>query len=106
MRRVDFEVDGLSVDALVVSCYPRRLGFDFASDLGEVVELPPWDVEEFSPFLLASDTCWRVWDVHFVALVLISLAGKVDELQNKWPPGNDATTSGEEVSADDVLEYR
>jgi hypothetical protein len=107
MRRIDLEVNGLSVDALVVSCYPGGLVLDLAPDLGEVVVSPPWDVEKLSPFLLSCNTCWSVGNVHFVFVVgIFAFAGKVDELKDERPPSNNATTSGEEVSADNVLEYR
>lgn len=107
MRRIHLEVNGLSVDALVVSCYPRRLVLDLAPDLGEVVVSPPWDVEKLAPFLLSRDACWCVGDVHFVFVVgVFAFAGKVDELKDERPPGDNATASGEEVSADNVLEYR
>ena len=106
MRRVDLEVDGLPVDALVVSCYPRRFVLDLLSDLAEVVELPSRDVEKLSPFLLPGNTRWSVGHVDFVVFVgIVAFAGQVDELENERPPGDDATASGQEVSADDVLKY-
>ena len=106
MRRVDLEVDGLPVDALVVSCYPRRLALNLLSDLIKVVELAPWDVEELAPFLLPCYARRCVWDVHFIVLVgVFSVAGEVDELENERPPGDDATASGKKVSANDVLEH-
>jgi hypothetical protein len=105
MWGVDLQVDGLSVDALVVSCYPCRLVLDLASDLGEVVELPPWDMQELSPFLLSSNTRRGVGDVHFILIVgIVAFAREVDELENERPSGDDATTSGQEVSSDNVLE--
>lgn len=107
MWGVNLEVDGLSVDALVVSRYPCRLVLNLAPDLGEVVVSPPWDVQKFSPFLLSGDTCWCVGHVYFIVIVgVVAFAGKVDELEDERPPGNNAAASGEEVSADNVLEYR
>jgi hypothetical protein len=107
VRRVDFEVDGLSVDALVVSCNSRRLGFNLALDLAKVVEFAPRDVEELAPFLLAGYTRWGMWDVDLVVLVgIFAFAGKIDELENKRPSCYDAATSGEKVSADNIFEHR
>jgi hypothetical protein len=107
MWRVDFQIDGLAVDALVVSCYPRRLGLDFALYLGEVVDSPAGNVKKLAPLLLSCYARRRMWDVYFVALVLVlALTGQVDELQDEWPPGNDAASSREEVPSDDILEHR
>jgi hypothetical protein len=107
VRRVDLEVDGLSVDALVVSCDSGRLVLDLAPDLGEVVVSPPGDVEELSPFLLSGDARGGVGNVDLIVFVgVFALAGQVDELQDERASGHDAVASGEKVSADDVLEHR
>jgi hypothetical protein len=93
MRRVNLQVDGLPVDALVVSCYPRCLRFDFTFDLGEVVEPPPGYMMELSPFLLACYTCWCMWDMYFVAGgFVVAVAGEVDELENERSPCYDAAS--------------
>lgn len=76
MRGIDLEVDGLPVDALVVSCYPRGLILDLALDLGEVVELPPWNMEELSPFLLSSNARGRMGNVNLIIFVgIVAFAG-------------------------------
>lgn len=95
MWRVNLKIDGLSVDALVVACYPGCLRFNLAPDLGEVVEPPSRMVQELAPFMLPCDTGGRVWVVYLIMgrLVLV-LARKVDELQNQRPPRNDAASSG------------
>jgi hypothetical protein len=41
-----------------------------------------------------------------VVIRIVAFARKVDELEDERPPGHDAATSGEKVSADDILEYR
>lgn len=95
VRRVDFEVDGLPIDSLVVSCYPRGLVLDFTPDLGEIVVSPPWDMEELSPFLLPSNTRWSVRHVDLVIVVgIFAFAGEVDELEDERSSGDDAATSG------------
>lgn len=107
VRGVDFEVDGLSVDALVVSCYPGRLGLNLAPDLGEVVEPAPWNVQKLCPLLLARHAGGGVWHVDFVVVVgILALGGQVDELEDERSPCNDAVASGQKVSADNVLEHR
>lgn len=79
MRRVDFEIDGLPVNALVVSCYPRCLVFDFAPNLGEVVEAAAWDVKELCPFLLTRHARWCMWNVYLIVIgPVIAVAGEVD----------------------------
>jgi hypothetical protein len=53
MGRVYFEVYGLSVDALVVTCNPGGFILNLPLNLGEVVEPPAGNMKELSPFLLA-----------------------------------------------------
>lgn len=81
MRGVDFEINGLSVDALVVSCYPCCLGLDFTLNLGEVVESPTRNVQKLGPFVLACDAGRSVGYVDFIVVrTVFAVAGKVDEL--------------------------
>lgn len=106
MGRVDLQVNWLSVDPLVVSCYPGRLRLDFTLNLGEVVESPSRDMKKLCPFLLPCYTLRCVWNVHVVPIwPIVTVARQVDELQNQRPASDDSATSGEEVSADNVLEY-
>lgn len=49
MRRVDFEVNGLSVDALVAASNPGGFIFNLSLDIGKVIEPPVGDVMELSP---------------------------------------------------------
>lgn len=103
--RVDLEVDGLSVDALVVSCYPGCLGLDLASNLGEVVESPSRMVEKLAPFLLACNAGGCVWDMNLVIFRLVfALARQVDELQDQRSPRDDAASSRQKVSTYNVFE--
>jgi len=106
VRGVDLQVDGLPVDALVVSCYPRRLVLDLAFDVGKVVEALARDVEKLSPFLLAGYACGCVWYVDLVIVVFVAFAREVDELEDERPACDDTAATGKEVLADDVLEYR
>ena len=50
MGRIDFEVDWLSVDALIRSCNSGRLVFNLALNVGKVCEFPVGDVVELGPF--------------------------------------------------------
>jgi len=101
--REDFQVDGLSIDALVISCYSRRFVLNLASDLGEVVKLASRHVEELAPFLLFGCACGCLWHVDLFLLVFVAVAGEVDELENERTAGDDAVSSWEKVSTDNVL---
>lgn len=57
MRRVDFEVDRLTRDALVVTGHTRRLVLDFALDIAKVGEAAVGDVVELGPFAGARNVC-------------------------------------------------
>jgi hypothetical protein len=104
---VHLQVDRLPVDALVVSRYPRCLGFDLAPDLCEVVESAPGNVQKLSPFLLSCYAGGRVWHVDLIALLgIVALAREVDQLEDKRSPRDDAAASGKKVPADNVLEHR
>jgi hypothetical protein len=105
VRGVDLQADRLSADALVVSCYPRRLVLDFAPNLFEVVELPAGNMEELCEFLLPRYARWCVWHVDFIVVVFFAFARDVDELQNERSACDDAAATGKEIFADDVLEY-
>jgi len=106
MRRVYLQVDRLSIDALVVSCYPGSLCLDLPFYLGKVIKSPPGYMMELSPFLLSSYTSGSMWDVDFIiGGLVVSLAGKIYELKNERSSSDDAASSRKEISADDVLEY-
>ena len=103
--REDLQADRLPADALVVSRYPRRLVLDLALDLLEVEELAAGNVEELGELLLAGYACRCVWNVDFIAVVFVAFAREVDELQNERSACDDAAATGQEIFADDVLEY-
>lgn len=50
MGRVDFEVDGLPVDALVVASYPRGLILNLTLDVAKVCKPSVRNVDELGPF--------------------------------------------------------
>lgn len=106
MGRVDLQVDGLAVDALVVSSDSSSLVLNLSLDLAKVVEATARNVVELSPLVLASDRGWGVWHVDFIALRSIGIAGDVDELQDKRSTGDDAASSRKKVATDDVFQYR
>lgn len=104
MRRVDFQVDGLSVDALVRARNARRLGLDLASDFLEVVEAATGHVVELSPLVLSGHCCRSVWHVDFMIAGFVgTFGGQVDELEDERTAGDDAAATREEISADDIL---
>ncbi len=107
MWRIDFEIDGLPVDTLVVSCYPGGLILYFAPHLGKVIELSSGYVEEFAPFLLAGYTGRSMRNMDFIVVFrIIAFAGEVDELKDKRSACYDAATSRQKISTDNVFEYR
>jgi hypothetical protein len=53
MRRIDFEVYGLPVDAFIVSGNSCRLCLDFPFDLGKVIKSSARDMMELCPLLLS-----------------------------------------------------
>lgn len=103
MWREDFEVDGLAIDALVVAGDPCRLVFNFPLDIAKVVEPPVRDVVELGPFVPVGLIGMSVANVHDIIRIV---AGDVDQLQDEGSPRDDAAATGQEISADDVLEYR
>lgn len=106
MWRIDLEIDGLSIDAFVISCYPGGFCFDLPFNLGEIIKPPPRDVVKFCPFLLASDARRSMWDMDLVVdRLVVALTGNIDELKNQRSPRHDAASPGKKISADDVLEH-
>ena len=98
MRRVDFEVYWLPVDALVVASYSRRLVLDFPLDILKLRKSSIRDVVELGPFWLCghSGRCVGFWRVV--------IGWDIDELENEWSPSHDPTTTGQKVSTNDVFE--
>jgi hypothetical protein len=88
VRRVDFEVYWLPIDALVIACYSCRLVLDFPLDILKFRKPSIGDVVELSPFWLCSYCGWRMsfWKVV--------IGWDVDELENKGSSSNDSTATG------------
>lgn len=105
MRRVDLEVDGLSVDALVASSDPGRLVLNFPLDLMKVVEAASGYVIELAPLILAGDRSWSVWHMDLVAVRPVRGAGDVDELQNQGATSDNAASSREKIAPDNVFQH-
>jgi len=100
MRRKDLEVDGLAIDALVVSCDSRRLVLNLSLDIAKIIESPVRDVMEFSP--LVPSGLGRV-PVTNIAVFFPIIAGHIDELQDEGSPSNDAAATGKKISTNDIL---
>ena len=60
---------------------------------------------EFCPLLLSCNTCGSVWDMDLIVARFVAFAWKVDELQDKWTTSDDATSSRQEISANDVFQH-
>lgn len=101
MRRVNLQVDGWSIDSLIVSCYSRCFVLNFPLHILKLCKSPIGNVMKLGPFRLRSYTrcCMRFWCIFL-------LWWHIDELQNEGSAGHDPTTTGKEVSADNILEYR
>ena len=106
MRREDFQVDRLPVDALVVTSNPCRFIFDLMLDLAKVSEFAPRNMMELGPLVLLCNACRCMRNMNFVAFGCVTLAGNVDKLQDQRPSGNYAATTRQKVPSDNVLEYR
>ena len=77
MWGVDLEVDGLAIDALVVSRNPRSLILDLPLDVAEVVEPPVRDVVKLGPLVRGGLGRVSVAGVRVIAGII---AGHIDEL--------------------------
>lgn len=106
MGRVDLQIDGLTVDTLVVSSNSGRLVLNLSLDLTEIVEATARDVVELSPFILASDRGWSVWHVDLIAFGSVGIAGDIDELQDERSTSDDAASSWKKVATNDVFQDR
>lgn len=104
VRRVDFQVDGLAVDALVASCNSRRLIFNFPLHIPKVGEPPVGNMVELCP--LIPESLVGIPVASGKGVLGLILAGDVDQLQNQGPASHNATASGKEVSPNDVFEHR
>jgi hypothetical protein len=93
MGRVDFQVHGLTVDALVVSSDSGRLVLNLPLDLTEIVETTTGNVVELSPFVLTSDRGRGMWHVDLIAVGSVGIAGDVDELEDEGTTCDDAASS-------------
>lgn len=77
MRGVYLQVNGLAVDALVVSSNPCCLILDFTLHILEVRELATWNVMEFCPFALRFDAGGRMGYVNIIAFRCVVFAWNV-----------------------------
>lgn len=80
-------MNGELADALVLARNAERLLLDLAADLVEV-RIALVDVQELAPLL---ELLWRV------------RRGRVDELEDERPAGDDAGAAREEVAADNPM---
>lgn len=99
MRRVDLEIDRLSIDTLIISRDPRRLILDLALDILKLGEPSVGQVVELCPFWLCSDGMCSMW------LVGLVIGWDIDELEDERSTSNDTATSRQEISTNDILEY-
>jgi hypothetical protein len=91
MRRVDLQVYGLSVDALIAAGDPGSLALDLALDVAKVIEFAVRDVVKLSPLGAPSLIGVSVGDMDGIFRLLIR---NIDKLKDQGPSRDDATTAG------------
>lgn len=104
MRRVNLEIDGLPVDTLVAASDSSRFILNFSLDIGKVSEATVWNMVVLGPFGSTSSSGGPVGIKGGIGCLVI--VGDVDELKNQGPTGDDAASSGKEVSAHYVFQDR
>jgi hypothetical protein len=103
VRRVDLEIDRLAVDALVASSYPRGFILDLSLNVAKIRESSAWDMMELGPLRASSGSRRSIWIVEGIWRIFILL--NVDELQDQRSTCANATSSREEISADDIFQH-
>lgn len=103
MGRVDLQVNGLSVDAFVAARHTACFVLYLPLDVRKVCEAPIGNVVEFGPFG-PSSSVWGLVGIQS-RVGRVGIFGNVDKLENKGSTSDDATSSRQEVSAHNVLEY-
>ena len=102
MRRVDLEVNRLSVDTLVGASNSRCLILDFSLDITKICEPPAGDMVELCPLGFPCSCRGSIRVAHGIGGILVF--GNIDQLKNQWTSSNDATASGKEVAPDNIFE--
>lgn len=92
MRRVNFEINRLTVDALVATSDSRGLVFDLSLDVGEIRKPPVRNMMEFGPFCASCGSGTSIGIAGGVWSILV--IGDVDELEDERSSGADSTSSG------------
>lgn len=106
MGRENLEIDGLSVYAFVASSDPISLVFDLSLDLLEVVKLVARQVMELCPLALSRNTLVGMQGVICVIFwLLVSLARKIDELEDQRPSSDNAAPSWKEIFSNEILKH-
>ena len=91
MRGVDLEVNGLSVNTLIVTSDSRCLGLDLALHVAKVVEPPVGDMVKLCPLGSASSARGPIRIALGIGSAFIF--GDIDELEDQGPTSADATSS-------------
>ena len=102
MRGVNLEINGLAVDALVITGNSGGLAFNLPLHIRKVCEAAAGDVMKLCP--LGSSCSSRRSETIFHRVWKSFIFGDVDELEDKGSTGADATASREKVSADNIFE--
>lgn len=92
--RIDLEVDGLPVDALVATRDPTGFVFNLPFDFLKVVPSSARNVVELCPLVLSCYAGWSMRYMDFVIFWPVLVAGDVDELENQRSSCDNAASSG------------
>lgn len=104
VRRINLEVNGLPVDALVATSDSSRLILNFSLDIGEIGEATVWDMVELGPFRSTGGSGGPVGIKSWIRSIII--LWNIDELKNQRPTSDDAASSRKKVPADYVFKDR
>lgn len=101
MWGINLKVDRGSVDSLVIARNPRCLRLNLPPYFMEVVISSPCLVQEFSKLGVLSNSLWCV------GIIIRWFVGwYIDKLQDQWTAGDDARTTGQEITTNNVFEDR
>lgn len=94
----------MSINALVVSRNPRCFSLNLSPYFRKIVEPSARLMQEFAVFLAGALACG--WRHNIGERALFRISRDIDELQYEWPSSYNTSSSGQEVSANNILKDR
>lgn len=101
MWRIYLQINRGPINSLVVTRNPSCLRLNLFPYLVKVIISSPGLMQELSKLGVLSSSFWRVG-----IFTRWFIGGYIDKLQDQWAAGNDARTTRQEVTTNDVLEDR